>query len=194
MTEMLHQVFLIGGPNGAGKTTLAPHLLRDKLAIHRYVNADPIALGLSGFDPSSVSFEAGRVMLSRLKSLVQERQTFALESTLAGKSYGRWIKQIRKEDYRVQLIFLWLRSPDLAVQRVAERVRDGGHDVPEEVIRRRYFAGLRNFWTLYQPLADAWAVYDNSEGACKTIARGTREVPLLIYDKLSWISFSYTRP
>ena len=188
------QVIVIAGPNGAGKTTLAPFLLRDELAIHRYVNADPIALGLSGFDPSSVSFEAGRVMLNRLRSLVLESQTFALESTLAGKAYGRWITQIKKQGYGAQLIFLWLRSPELAVQRVAERVRDGGHHVPEEVIRRRYFTGLRNFWTIYQPLADAWAVYDNSERACKTIARGNRDVQLLIYDKLSWIKFSATRP
>lgn len=194
MPDTNPQIIVIGGPNGAGKTTIAPDLLRDKLAINRYVNADPIALGLSGFDPASVSFEAGRVMLTRLKSLVLERQTFALESTLAGKSYARWLNQVRRQDYGVQLIFLWLRTPDLAVQRVAERVRDGGHDVPEEVIRRRYFAGLRNFWTLYQPLVDAWAVFDNSEGACHTVARGNREVQLLIYDKLSWIRFSGTRP
>jgi predicted ABC-type ATPase len=162
MNETSPQVIVIAGPNGAGKTTLAPFLLRDQLGVLEYVNADPIALGLSGFDPGSVAFEAGRVMLNRLHGLSEQSRTFAFETTLAAKSYAPWIEGLRIRVYRCQLTFVWLRSADLAVQRVHERVRAGGHDVAEEVIRRRYDKGLRNFWKLYMPLADAWSVYDNS--------------------------------
>jgi len=162
MSEAAPQVIVIAGPNGAGKTTLAPFLLRDKLGVLEYVNADPIALGLSGFDPASVTVKAGRVMLSRLHDLAKQRKTFAFESTLAAKHYAGWIEKLRHDGYAFQLMFLWLRSADLAVQRVRERVQAGGHHVPEQVIRRRYPAGLKNFSKLYQPLANTWAVYDNS--------------------------------
>jgi len=162
MNETSRQVIVIAGPNGAGKTTLAPFLLRDQLSVLEYVNADPIALGLSGFDPGSVALQAGRVMLKRLHDLSEHSRTFAFETTLAAKSYAPWIEGLRSRVYRFQLTFVWLRSPDLAVQRVRGRVRAGGHDVAEEVVRRRYRKGLRNFWNLYMPLADAWSVYDNS--------------------------------
>lgn len=162
MSEENPQLVVIAGPNGAGKTTLAPFLLRDTLGLLEYVNADPIALGFSAFDPASVSFEAGRAMLARLDSLEKQRRSFAFESTLAARSYFPWISELRGEGYLFQLMFLWLRSPELAIQRVRERVSAGGHDVAEDVIRRRYEAGLKNFWNLYQPLADTWSVYDNS--------------------------------
>jgi len=189
------QVIIIAGPNGAGKTTLAPFLLRDALNVREYVNADPIALGLSGFDPSSVAFAAGRVMLNRLHDLAEQKTTFAFESTLAARSYVEWISRLRREGYTFQLMFLWLQSPELAVQRVLGRVRSGGHDVPEDVIRRRYEAGLKNFWALYQPLADAWSVYDNSVSvdplsiASGTIIRGTT-----ILEQNAWQEFSMTKP
>src|SRR5260370_4023322 len=128
MSEAAPQVIVIAGPNGAGKTTLAPFLLRDKLGVLEYVNADPIALGLSGFDPGSVAFQAGRVMLHRLRELASQRRTFAFESTPPAKSYSGWIKKLRDESYKLQLMFLWLGIADLAVQRVRERVRAGGHD------------------------------------------------------------------
>lgn len=163
MNETSPQVIVIAGPNGAGKTTLSPFLLRDTLHVLEYVNADPIAHGLSGFDPASVALQAGRVMLNRLHELADQRKTFAFETTLAAKHYAGWIKKLREDGYAFQLMFLWLLSPDLAVQRVRARVHAGGHDIPEQVIRRRYAAGLRNFSKLYQPLANTWAVYDNSE-------------------------------
>ena len=195
MTETGPQVVVIAGPNGAGKTTLAPFLLRDQLGVLEYVNADPIALGLSGFDPGSVAFEAGRVMLNRLHDLAAQRKTFAFESTLAARSYVRRVERLRGDGYNFQLMFLWLRSADLAVQRVRERVRAGGHDVAEEVIRRRYGAGLRNFWKLYQPLADAWSVYDNSKLAQSTpIASGGKGAPFVVRDQDSWTNFVMTRP
>src|SRR6266849_307806 len=121
MSETSPQVIIIAGPNGAGKSTLAPFLLRDILNVREYVNADPIALGLSGFDPASMAFEAGRIMLKRLHSLAEQRKTFAFESTLAAKSYAGWIEKLHGEHYNFQLMFLWLRSPELAVQRVRER-------------------------------------------------------------------------
>jgi predicted ABC-type ATPase len=195
MNEASPQIILIAGANGSGKTTLSPFLLRDKLGVLEYVNADPIALCLSGFDPGSVSFEAGRVMLNRIHDLAKQQRTFAFESTLATRSYVHWIDGLRSNGYSFQLVFLWLRSADLAVERVRERVRAGGHDIAEEVIRRRYEAGLRNFWTLYQPLADAWSVYDNSESAKSVpIASGGKEEPFLTRDQDSWADFLTTRP
>ena len=166
-------VVLIGGPNGAGKSTLAPVLLRDTAGIVEFVNADTIAHGLSAFRPEAVAFEAGRVMLERLKDLASRGADFAFESTLATRSYAPWIAGLRDRGYTFRLLFLWLRSPDLAVERVRERVRLGGHDVAEEVVRRRYDAGLRNFHALYRPLADRWWVYDNSEpGEMPLVAAG----------------------
>lgn len=173
MSETPPQVVVIAGPNGAGKTTLAPFLLRDTLRVLEYVNADPIAHGLSGFDPASVALQAGRVMLNRLHELAEQRKTFAFETTLSARHYAGWIEKLRNDGYAFQLMFLWLQSSDLAVRRVRERVQAGGHDVPEQVIRRRYAAGLRNFSKLYQPLANTWAVYDNSESPSPTmIAQG----------------------
>jgi predicted ABC-type ATPase len=166
-------VVLIGGPNGAGKSTLAPVLLRDTAGIVEFVNADTIAHGLSAFRPEAVAFDAGRLMLERLKDLARRGEDFAFESTLATRSYAPWIAGLRDRGYTFRLFFLWLRSPDLAVERVRERVRLGGHDVPEDVIRRRYKAGLRNLHALYRPLADRWWVYDNSEpGEMPLVAAG----------------------
>lgn len=162
MAEANPQMIVIAGPNGAGKTTLAPLLLRDTLGLMEYVNADPIALGLSAFQPDTVAFEAGRVMLKRLRDLAEQRISFAFESTLTSRSYAPWIKRLRQQGYDFHLLFLWLRSPEIAVERVRERVRRGGHDVPEAVIRRRYVKGASNFFQLYRPLAKTWGVYDNS--------------------------------
>src|SRR5207237_3090194 len=118
MSDEPQQGICIAGPNGAGQYDACSFLLRDTLGILEYVNADPIALGLSGFHPASVAFEAGRVMLRRLHELTAQRKTFAFESTLAAKSYAGWIQKLRNDGYKFQLLFLWLRSPDLAVQRV----------------------------------------------------------------------------
>lgn len=188
--EIGSQVIVIAGPNGAGKTTLAPFLLRDKLGVLEYVNADPIAQGLSGFDPASVAVTAGRVMLSRLHDLAEQRKTVAFESTLAAKHYAGWIRELRNHGYAFQLVFRWLRSADLAVQRVRARVHAGGHHIPEDVIGPRYAAGVKNFSKLYQPLANTWAVYDNSHLPNPTmIAQGSQgESDNIIRDDL-WKRF-----
>lgn len=163
MNENPSQVVLIAGPNGAGKTSLAPFLLRDRFSEFPFINADAIASGLSAFAPDTVAIEAGRVMLNRLHELSERKESFAFESTLAARSYASWLKRLHQQGYEVHLIFVWLRRVDLAVERVAERVRRGGHAIPAHEIRRRYQRGIDNLFELYIPLADAWAVYDNSE-------------------------------
>jgi predicted ABC-type ATPase len=163
MTQISPQVVLIAGPNGAGKTSLAPFLLRDRFSDFAFINADAIASGLSAFALETVAIEAGRVMLSRLHELSERKESFAFESTLAARSYASWLKRLRQQGYEVHLIFVWLRSVDLAIERVAERVRRGGHAIPPQEIRRRYQRGIDNLFELYIPLADAWAVYDNSD-------------------------------
>ena len=155
-------VIVVAGPNGAGKSTTAPYLLRDTLEVAEFVNADTIALGLSAFQPEAVAVTAGRIMLRRMRQLAEARRDFAFETTLAGRSLAPWIAGLKRRGFRVHLLYLWLESADLAVSRVAERVRLGGHDVPELVIRRRYTKGLRNLFELYMPLADGWQVFDNS--------------------------------
>lgn len=156
------KIVVIAGPNGAGKSTLAPALLRDTYGLMEYVNADTIAQGLSAFQPEKAALEAGRVMLKRLHNLFRHRSTFAFESTLAGRAHAAWLNRACRQGYEFHSLFLWLRSPELAIQRVRERVRMGGHDIPEAVIRRRFHSGLNNFFKRYQPLTTTWTFYDNS--------------------------------
>jgi predicted ABC-type ATPase len=190
MSDENPQVIIIAGPNGAGKSTLAPLLLRDTFGLLEYVNADTIALGLSAFNSEGVAFEAGRVMLRRLHEIAKQRENFAFESTLASRSYVSWISELRQQGYDFHLLFLWLRSIELAIQRVEERVRLGGHDIPEEVIRRRYKNGLHNFSKLYRPLADTWVVYDNSDsGSPLMLAQGSENKSLVILKSDSWQQF-----
>ena len=144
MTESRPQLVIIAGPNGAGKSSLAPFLLRDRFSAFAFVNADSIASGLSAFDPESVALQAGRVMLQRLHELSQRKESFAFETTLAARSYATWLRQLRALGYSTHLLFVWLRSADLAIERVAERVRRGGHAIPPEEIRRRYERGVGN--------------------------------------------------
>jgi predicted ABC-type ATPase len=155
-------LIVLAGANGAGKSTLAPLLLRDTYGLVDYVNADAIAQGLAAFQPDKAAFEAGRIMLRRLHELASHRADFAFETTLSTLSYAPWIRELLGWGYEFHLAFLWLPTVELAVQRVRERVAAGGHAVPEEVIRRRYVRGIRNFLSLYLPLATTWAVYDNS--------------------------------
>jgi len=168
-------VIVIAGPNGAGKSTLAPALLRDTLGIFEYVNADTIAEGLSAFAPEDASFDAGRVMLGRLHELASEGKDFAFETTLASRFYAGWIEKLRSNGYRASLVFLWLDSVDLAIERVEARVRVGGHSIPEETIRRRFERGLKNLFKLYLPVMDSWKVFDAKGPIPKEIARLTRE-------------------
>lgn len=156
------KVIIIAGPNGAGKTTFAREFLPRDADCPLFVNADLIAAGLSPFAPEVAGVKAGRLMLQELASHFIARRDFAFETTLAGKAYLHHIRRWQAAGYWVELIFLKLASADEAVARVAQRVRQGGHDIPEPVIRRRFAAGIRNFTRHYAPLVDAWALYDNS--------------------------------
>ena len=181
------QLVLIGGPNGAGKSTAAPQLLRDTLDVAEFVNADTIASGLSGFHPESAALQAGRVMLARLRFLASRRADFAFESTLASRSFAPWIRRLKQIGYVFHLTFLWLPDPDIAVARVATRVRDGGHDIPDATVRRRYYSGLCNFFRLYRPIADHWRFYDNTgTSGPRLISTGSGTVDLEIQDLRLW--------
>lgn len=164
-------VVVIAGPNGAGKSTLAPALLRDTLRIMEFVNADTIAAGLSGFAPENVAFEAGRAALRRQRELAEDRKTFAFETTLATRSYARWLKEVSEKGYQISLVFLWLESAEVAIKRVAARVNAGGHSIPEATIRRRYDRGLKNLFEMYIPIANSWRVFHSSPIIPKEIAR-----------------------
>lgn len=156
------RVIIIGGPNGAGKTTFASEFLPQEAGCPVFVNADLIAAGLAPLKPDAAAVRAGRIMLEEMARHFAAKRSFAIESTLAGRSYLRLIDQWQRGGYRVKLVFLQLTNPEEAIARVSYRVRQGGHDVPEDVIRRRFAAGLRNFEQLYAPRVDAWVRYDNS--------------------------------
>jgi predicted ABC-type ATPase len=156
------KIIILAGPNGAGKTTFAREFLPQEAGCPVFVNADLIAAGLSPFAPERAAIQAGRLMLEAISQHAAKRESFAFETTLSGVGYARQIPQWRHMGYRVELFFLSLLSADMAVQRVAERVRQGGHNIPEATIRRRFEAGKRLFTTVYQPLVDQWALYDNA--------------------------------
>jgi predicted ABC-type ATPase len=157
------------------------------LAVPQFVNADPIAQGLSFFRPESMGVAAGRVMLARLKALAAAREDFAFETTLASRSFAPWLSTLRASGYRSHLIFLSLADSEIAIARVAQRVRQGGHDVPESTIRRRFAAGLRNFFRLYQPVVDSWQMFDNSETTGpRMIAFGETGSPDQVLDETVW--------
>jgi predicted ABC-type ATPase len=180
-------VIVLAGPNGAGKSTSAPHLLRDAFEVTEFVNADAIASGLSAFRPEKVAIGAGRIMLRRMQDLATARADFAFETTLASRGLAVWLENLKHTDYHVHLLFLWLRSPDLALGRVAERFRQGGHNVPSNVVRRRYAAGLQNFFAFYMHLADDWQFVDNSDiGQPRLVAAGARLTETTIRDADLW--------
>lgn len=156
------KVIIIAGPNGAGKTTFAREFLPQEAGCPVFVNADLIAAGLAPFAPEAAAVQAGRLMLHELQRHFAARHSFAFETTLAGRGYVQHVRSWQAADYRVKLIFLQLDSAEEAIARVAQRVRQGGHDVPVDTIRRRFAAGRKNFERLYAPLVDAWALYDNA--------------------------------
>ncbi len=162
-------VYIIAGCNGAGKTTAAYNLLPDVFQTVEFVNADEIARGLSPFNSSGVAFQAGRIMLERLEKLVEENQSFSFETTLSGLAYLGFIKKVKKKGYGITFFYVYLNSINLAKERVAIRVSKGGHTIPEDVIKRRYFKGLRNF-NRYAMEADDWYIYDNSGSNYELVA------------------------
>lgn len=158
----MKKIIIIAGPNGAGKTTFAREFLPNEAGCPKFVNADLIAAGLSPFAPDVAAMKAARIMLESIKELEERGESFAFETTLSGLAYAHRIRRWREAGYHVTLFFLSLPNAQMAIDRVAERVRQGGHDVPSEVIRRRFAAGLRNFEQIYRDAVDAWALYDNA--------------------------------
>ena len=181
------RVVVLGGPNGAGKSTVAPTLLQRVLRVPEFVNADTIAQGLSAFGPDRAAMAAGRIMVGRLKELARRRVSFAFETTLASRSFAPWIADLVESGYEFHLVFLWLSNPEIALARIAERVRLGGHEVPEDTVRRRYHAGLRNFFRLYQHMTTTWQVLDNSEEeAPRKIVVGRGVTTHIVSDPATW--------
>lgn len=158
---MNKKIIIIAGPNGAGKTTFARSFLPQEAQCPRFINADLIAAGLAPFAPETAAIKAGRLMLEEIADCAQRGESFAFETTLSGLAYLAHIKAWRMAGYHVSLFFLSLPDVEVAIARVAGRVRQGGHGIPEGVIRRRFAAGLRNFENAYKPAVDAWAKYDN---------------------------------
>ncbi len=180
---MSKNLYIISGCNGAGKTTASYTVLPEILHCKEFVNADEIARGLSPFNPENVAIEAGRLMLQRIEALLERGETFSIETTMATKSYINLVRRAQSKGYSVKVLFFWLNSPELAIQRVAERVAKGGHNIPEPVIRRRYTAGISNLFHLFMKEVDYWDIYDNSEYPRKQIACGGRNAETVICEE-----------
>lgn len=181
----MKRLFIISGCNGAGKTTASYTILPDMLNCYEFVNADEIAKGLSPFNPNKVSIKAGRLMLARINELLENNVDFAFETTLATKGYVKKVLKAQKKGYFVTVLYFWLNSPELAIERVRIRVQEGGHDIPEETIRRRYDLGIKNMFDLYVPIADYWMFIDNSKTPFEIIAEG-QKVNEVIKNELIW--------
>jgi predicted ABC-type ATPase len=159
----MKKVIIIAGPNGAGKTTFARAFLPEEAKCQRFINADLIAAGLSPFAPETAAIKAGRLMLGEIEQSIKRQESFALETTLSGLSYLRHIRAWKASGYHISLFFLSLPSAELAIARVAERVKQGGHNIPESVIQRRFKVGLTNFNRYYRDVVNDWVLYDNSQ-------------------------------
>ncbi|ACU92063.1 conserved hypothetical protein [Capnocytophaga ochracea DSM 7271] len=178
----LPKLYIIAGCNGAGKTTASFTILPEILGCKEFINADEIAKGLSPFQPESVAMQAGRIMLARMDELLQKGETFAFETTLATKSYKQKIEWAQANGYEVTLLFFWLDSPNIAKERVAQRVAEGGHSIPLETIERRYYNGIANLFTIYIDIVDICYIFDNSEGRKELIAQKERHKDIVIYN------------
>lgn len=175
-------LYIISGPNGAGKTTASYTVLPRILQCKEFVNADEIARGLSPFNPESVAIEAGRLMLKRIGELLQRNESFSIETTLSTRSYFRLVEKAHSQGYDVTLLYFWLKSPQQAIERVAERVAKGGHDIPKDIIVRRYWEGLDNLFKIYMPIVDTWILVNNSETPRSIVATGGKDQTTIIKD------------
>ena len=175
-------IYIISGPNGAGKTTASYTVLPKILQCKEFVNADEIARGLSPFNPESVAIEAGRLMLKRISELLQRNESFSIETTLSTRSYFRLVEKAHSQGYDVTLLYFWLKSPQQAIERVAERVAKGGHDIPKDIIVRRYWEGLDNLFKIYMPIVDTWILVNNGETPRSIVATGGKDQKTIIKD------------
>ena len=183
---MNKNLYIIAGCNGAGKTTASFTILPEILDCKEFVNADEIAKGLSPFQPEKVSFEAGRIMIRRVNELLVMNKNFAFETTLATKSYKSKVINAQKNNYTVTLLFFWLQNVDLAIERVKTRVSEGGHNIENEVIRRRYKNGIKNLFEIYISIVDEVMIFDNSGGKPELIAEKTLESQVNILSEIKF--------
>src|SRR3990167_3868117 len=177
-------IYIIAGPNGSGKTTFATMFLPEYVNCPNFVNADLIAKGLAPFEPRSAAIKAGKLVLQQIHEFAERGVDFAFETTLSGKSYVNLLAKLKAKGYELHLFFLWIPSPELAIERIKDRVREGGHNVPAEDVRRRFVRGINNFFKLYESLFDTWTLFDNSRAKPVLIAKrknGRRE---LIHEEL----------
>lgn len=179
----MKELYIIAGCNGAGKTTASMTILPEVLNCREFVNADEIAKGISPFRPEEVAIEAGRIMLQRIDYLIEHDETFAIETTLATKSYRNLILRAKEKGYTIILLFFWLPTPEMAVERVAARVALGGHDIPKDVIYRRYWNGLQNMFEIFVPVVDFWSLYENG-GAMNPIIVNNRIIDNEKFNKI----------
>lgn len=182
----MKRLYIIAGCNGAGKTTASYTVLPEMLNCKEFVNADEIAKGLSPFNADAVAVEAGRLMLSRIAMLLGKGETFSIETTLATRSYLNLVKKAQSQGYSVTLLFFWIDSPALAKNRVAQRVREGGHSIPSDVIERRYFNGLKNLFEIFMPIVDDWFLYDNNSTLAQLVATGGRNKECIVEEKITY--------
>lgn len=173
-------LYIISGSNGSGKTTASHTILPEMLKCEEFINADEIARDLSPFNPEKVAIEAGRIMLSKIARMINGQEDFAFETTLSTKSYVNTIQKAKENGFYITLIFFWLDSEELAIERVHTRVKEGGHNIPENIIKRRYISGIRNLFKLYLPICDYWIMFNNSTPIIKLIAEGNYENVLKI--------------
>ncbi len=175
-------LYIIAGCNGAGKTTASYTILPEIIECKEFVNADEIAKGLSPFQPETVSFEAGRIMINRINELIRENENFAFETTLATRSYTSKILKAKAQGYTITLLFFWLNNIELAKERVRIRVQEGGHNIPNKVIERRYLRGINNLFDLYLPIIDGALIFDNSFGKHELIAQKNEDEKIKILE------------
>lgn len=189
----MKNVYIIAGCNGAGKTTASYGILPQFLNCKEFVNADEIAKGLSPFQPETVSFEAGRIMLHRIEELLEKGNDFAFETTLSTRSFVKTIEKAQNEMYQVSLVYFWLNSVELAKARVAQRVAEGGHNIKEEVIERRYQRGLANLFNLYLPLCNNVMIFDNSNNVPNLLAKKSKNGAIEIIEKATFSLLTHGR-
>lgn len=186
----MHHLYIISGCNGAGKTTASFTILPEILNCREFVNADEIARGISPFKPESVAIQAGKIMLNRIDELLLQNADFAIETTLTTKSYLNTIKKAKASGYQVTLLFFWLNDVELAIERVKMRVSEGGHDIPEDVIRRRYKKGMQNLQQ-FTNVADYWIIINSSDSELQFIAEGNLTDEITIFEKNTWLKFNF---
>ncbi|MBR1928830.1 MAG: zeta toxin family protein [Paludibacteraceae bacterium] len=183
-----HNLYIIAGPNGAGKTTTSFSLLPDVFHCKQFVNADEIARGISPFAPEEVTIQAGRIMLKRIEELLSQGVDFAIETTLSTRSYIRLVKKAQAMGYKVFLVFLYLESVEQAQMRVQQRVNDGGHNIPSDTIKRRFYLGIKNLLELYIPICDYVAIYNNAHSPTVLVAKKNGRLQILNHDMWNQIN------